>query len=276
MAQTVKQEGSVKRLKILRGSRAGKIGSITKRINQLEQYVEDRKGRRATELLLEYLLKVYGELETVSNEISYICDEYDSRNIFNIEDIRFEVEACAASVVEYLDDRKDDLPASNSSAELEWVKKHASLFGNENGESDSSDSGESEKLKHIESGTIPEDGPPKDEGNNFSDFYATVSAVSHAPFISKFPPPANSSQALDNYQHDGNIAGKTEMLCTGDEIMVENSEGRQECSGGNELNVCCEVKQTNGFAGGVERSKDAGKRSKLLLLSITHKSSINR
>ena len=116
MAQTVKQEGSVKRLKILRGSRAGKIGSITKRINQLEQYVEDRKGRRATELLLEYLLNVYGELETVSNEISDICDECDCKNVFNIEDIRFEVEACAASVVEYLDSRINDPPASKSSA----------------------------------------------------------------------------------------------------------------------------------------------------------------
>ena len=124
MSQTIKQGESVKRLKMLRGSGAGKIGSIIKRINQLKRYGEDRRGRRATKLLLEYLLNVYGELRTESNDIFDICDECDCKNIFNIDDIRSKVKACATSVVEYLDNRINDPPASNSSAELEWVKKH--------------------------------------------------------------------------------------------------------------------------------------------------------
>ena len=69
-----------KRLKILRESRTGKKGSITKRINQLYQYVAEKEGRRATELLLKYLHKVYEELEKVCGEISELSDEYDGLN----------------------------------------------------------------------------------------------------------------------------------------------------------------------------------------------------
>ena len=92
-----------KRLKILRESRTGKKGSITKRINQLYQYVAEKEGRRATELLLKYLHKVYEELEKVCCEISELSDEYDGLN--DLEDIRFEIETCEATVTEYLEEQ---------------------------------------------------------------------------------------------------------------------------------------------------------------------------
>ena len=122
----MEQEELEKRLKLLRGSRTGKKSSITKRINQLQRYVEERQGRRATELLLERLHMVYGELEKVCNEISELCDEYDSKN--NLEDIRFEIETCDATVTEYLEARKNDPPSTSSSIALSWVRKHAAQF----------------------------------------------------------------------------------------------------------------------------------------------------
>ena len=121
------QEELERRLKVLRGSRTGKKSSITKRINQLHKYVEDKQGRRATELLLEFLQKVYGELEKVCEEISELSEEYDSKN--DLEDVRFEVDSCAATVAEYLEATRDDPASSNSSIALSWVKKHAKRFG---------------------------------------------------------------------------------------------------------------------------------------------------
>ena len=122
----MEQEELEKRLKLLRGSRTGKKSSITKRISQLQRYVEERQGRRATELLLERLHMAYGELEKVCNEISELCDEYDSKN--NLEDIRFEIETCDATVTEYLEARKNDPPSTSSSIALSWVRKHAAQF----------------------------------------------------------------------------------------------------------------------------------------------------
>ena len=117
---------NMKRLKVLRGSRTGKKSSVTKRLKQLESYMEQGKGRRATELLMKCLQSVYEELEQVCTEISDLSEDYDELN--NLEDIRFEVETCAASVAEYLERRKDDPASSTSSVALNWVRQHAQQF----------------------------------------------------------------------------------------------------------------------------------------------------
>ena len=99
-------EDTVRRLKKLKGSRTGKKGSITKRINQLEKFVEEKQGRRATQLLVGALETVYRELEEVCEEISNLDEEYDPNN--DIEDVRFQVETCVAIVTQHLEARKED------------------------------------------------------------------------------------------------------------------------------------------------------------------------
>jgi hypothetical protein len=90
-----------RRLKMLRGSRTAKKGSITKRIKKLNSFVAENGGRRATEIMMKALLAVYAELEKVCADISLNTDEDDILN--NLEDIRFEVENCVAMVTEYLE-----------------------------------------------------------------------------------------------------------------------------------------------------------------------------
>ena len=115
-------EDTVRRLKKLKGSRTGKKGSITKRINQLEKFVEEKQGRRATQLLVGALEIVYRELEEVCEEVSNLDEEYDPNN--DIEDVRFQVETCVAMVTQHLEARKEDNGSEGSSVALSWVRKH--------------------------------------------------------------------------------------------------------------------------------------------------------
>ena len=134
-------EDTVRRLKKLKGSRTGKKGSITKRINQLEKFVEEKQGRRATQLLVGALETVYRELEEVCEEISNLEEEEDPN--FDIEDVRFEVQTCVAMVTEYLEARKDDIGSEGSSVALSWVRRHLEEFGRDKEETASRSSGNS-------------------------------------------------------------------------------------------------------------------------------------
>ena len=138
-------ESVVRRLKKLEGSRNGKKGSITKRINQLENFVSERNGRRATQLLVGALETVYRELEEVCEEISNLDEEDDSN--FDIEDIRFDVQTCVAMVTEYLEVRKDDIGSEGSSVALSWVRKHLEEFGWDREETASRSSGNSVRVR---------------------------------------------------------------------------------------------------------------------------------
>ena len=140
-------ESVVRRLKKLEGSRNGKKGSITKRINQLENFVSERNGRRATQLLVGALETVYRELEQVCEEISYLDEDDD----FDIEDILFEVQTCVAMVTQYLEARKDDVASDSSSVALSWVRKHLGQFGEDREETGSRSSGDNV--------SVPEDDP---------------------------------------------------------------------------------------------------------------------
>ena len=109
-------EGMARKLKKLKASRTGKKGSITKRINQLERFVSEKNGRRATQLLVGALQTVFQELVEVCEEISTLDGEDDPNN--EIEDVRFEVESCVAMVVEYLEARREEPRTENSSVAL--------------------------------------------------------------------------------------------------------------------------------------------------------------
>ena len=113
-----------RRLAILRNSRTGKKGVITKRIARLEGMVEAGGcGRRFLREMMERLVVVYQELEQVCTEINdllTLLDEFDELN--DTENVRMNVDECVALVTEHLDSRLDEAPSSTMSARtMSWV-----------------------------------------------------------------------------------------------------------------------------------------------------------
>ena len=256
MAESAEQERVARRLKVLRGSRTGKKGSITKRINQLNKYVEERAGRRATQLLLNCLHQVLAELEKVCTEISELTDDFDSKN--DIEDIRFEVETCDAWVQEYLESRIDDPASSTSSKALAWVRKHAEQFG-KCGESASSESGESEAVKISDLDGTVKDGLSKDVRGRltYSDSRpATPRTLPQIPLTIN-PQPINAPIAVETSRHDSSIVNRMEKLRIGDELLVdENGDGNELSSpGGSSQEHVMEIPDDNYQEGVI---KDSG------------------
>ena len=113
----VTNESRLKRLKYMR---RGKKSSITKRIAQLETYMEDGNKKRMIQILSNCLKNVYGELVLVCEEIDQLApDEYN-----NLEEVRESVETCVAMVAGHLEARAEEGTSSGSIAS-EWVRKHA-------------------------------------------------------------------------------------------------------------------------------------------------------
>ena len=121
-AANQEQEAMERHLRNLKNSRRGKKISITKRIKQLEQLVEQYAGRKRISFLLDALRTVFEELQVLCDEISTLSDDDDVHN--DIEEIRFNVENCIAEVTDHLDARADE-PLTTSSLTSSWVAKHA-------------------------------------------------------------------------------------------------------------------------------------------------------
>ena len=116
--------GARRRLIILRNSRTGKKGAITKRIARLDGMVEAGGcGRRFMREMMEKLVVAYQEFEQVCTEINQLLTLFDEVDELNgIEEVRLNVDECVALVTEHLDSRADEAPSSSSSARtLSWV-----------------------------------------------------------------------------------------------------------------------------------------------------------
>ena len=114
-------------LALLRNSRTGKKGSVTKRIKRIEKHINDKGSRRLIERLVTDLKKVFLELEQVCAEISCIS-EIDENNC--IESYRADLEECEAIVFDYFESRKEDPPSSSGSVTSSWLRKHAEYMEN--------------------------------------------------------------------------------------------------------------------------------------------------
>ena len=79
-------------LKLLKYSRRGKKGSITKRIAQLEKLMEEGGKKKMIRFLVDALDKVYLELEQVCTEIAILTPESEEDEYNDIEDVRLKVE----------------------------------------------------------------------------------------------------------------------------------------------------------------------------------------
>ena len=94
-------ETTDRRLKHLKYMRRGKKAAITKRIAQLETFVNEGSKKRMLQILVDGLQTVQTELISVCDEITERTSDDDEYN--NLEDVRSNVEVCVAMVTAHLE-----------------------------------------------------------------------------------------------------------------------------------------------------------------------------
>ncbi len=157
-----------KMLAKLKASRTGKKGSITKRMNQINQMVDEGGSRRVIAALLGCLKRVFGELNEVCTQISNSSDEVDENNC--IELIRANVDHCIAIAEDNLEARKND-PPSTGSITGTWLENCSRIYDDdvrsEKFGSEGSGSGSKEGILDKESTTLQ-------QGMDHTDTYTNI------------------------------------------------------------------------------------------------------
>ena len=123
-------ENDAKKLELLKRSRTGKKGVITKKINKIGRLVAEEGSRTLCTKLVASLRSVLVELSQVCCEISKISEAVDPLNC--LEQIKDDVETCILETNEYLESRAGD-PDSSGSFTSSWVQKHAQLVSEGSG-----------------------------------------------------------------------------------------------------------------------------------------------
>ena len=106
---------------ILKAKRAAKKGSITRRINEITQLINDNGSRTKVKFLLTALQTVKAEAEKLDEELSMLVADHDE---MWIENERERCDTISGDVQEYIESRKDDAP-STASLTQSWVLEHA-------------------------------------------------------------------------------------------------------------------------------------------------------
>ena len=104
----------------LKNKRAAKKGSITKRINEITQLINDNGSRTKVKFLLKALLKVKEEAQELDSKLASVTSDHDE-TWMEAENER--CDTISADVEEYLEQRKDDAPSTLSLTES-WVQQH--------------------------------------------------------------------------------------------------------------------------------------------------------
>ena len=106
----------------LKRIRAGKKGSITKRIDQLLALIEARGSRTKIKYLLSSMLEVFNATKEVCNELTSLTVDPDQEWF---EEVSMRVDTCAADVRDYIDSRRCDPASTSASMTNSWIEKHA-------------------------------------------------------------------------------------------------------------------------------------------------------
>ncbi len=110
-----------KEVKKLRKQRGAKGESLKRRINEIEQLINNNGSRTKVKALLGFLLVVKKETETLDTKLSDVDEEHDASWI---EVERERCDKAEASVADYLAARVED-PPSTADLTDSWVKMHA-------------------------------------------------------------------------------------------------------------------------------------------------------
>ena len=94
----------------LKRVRAGKKGSVTKRIEQLTRLVSEGGSRTKIKYLFSALEEKYKEVGQLCVKIESLTDEEDT---CWLEEVKMRFDSCAADVYDYLEARKDDPPSTS-------------------------------------------------------------------------------------------------------------------------------------------------------------------
>ena len=105
----------------LKRQRAGKKGSITKRIEQLNRLLSEGGSRTKIKYLHSAMIEVHNATKAICEQINVLMDSDDTDWI---EEVDLNVDTCTAEVNEYLEARKDDAESSVRSFTESWVRKH--------------------------------------------------------------------------------------------------------------------------------------------------------
>ena len=97
----------------LKRQRAGKKGSITKRVNDLTRLVSESGSRTRIRFLHDALLKVHQAVKDTCAELADLTPP-EALDIEWLEKVNYVVESCSSEVHEYLEARKEDSASSTN------------------------------------------------------------------------------------------------------------------------------------------------------------------
>ena len=112
----------------LKRLRAGRKGSITKRIKKLHQLIANNGSRTKIRHLHKALLDVYEDVKDVCSQIAQVTTPTNLDIEWEAK-LRNVIDECSAVVEEYLESRKDDDISTTLSMTESWVKRHSASTG---------------------------------------------------------------------------------------------------------------------------------------------------
>ena len=118
-----KNAGVEEKINSLKRIRAGKKGSITKRVAQLKRIVSEGGSRSKLRYLVTALSEVHKATTTVNNEILQLTGN-DSIDVAWMEDVNFNVDDAVSEVQDYLEARANE-PSSTPSMTESWIRNHS-------------------------------------------------------------------------------------------------------------------------------------------------------
>ena len=92
---------------LLRKQRGGKKGSITKRINQIEEIMKENGSRTRIRSLFDSLLEVRKDAKDINQKLKDLREDTENW----MDDLDFQVDSIKAKIEEYLESRQADPPS---------------------------------------------------------------------------------------------------------------------------------------------------------------------
>ena len=122
-----------RKVDIIKRSLAGKKGSITKRVEQLNTFVAERGSRRKIDFLRRALLDVREATKELFQKLVRVLEEPALHGLEVpesqwMDEINERVDNCVAEIEQYLDDMEERPDSSKESITRSWIKKHTPLL----------------------------------------------------------------------------------------------------------------------------------------------------
>ena len=190
-ARYTQETDTSKQITVLKRKRTGKKMLITKKINQINELVQQRSSRTKISYLRDSLNQVYADLIKENEEFMNLNPCIDEENCQEwILEIQFEIDTCNSTVQEYLDSRKDD-PPSDTQSISSWAKQ---CLNNQ----------------IFQIGEIEDDGNSKE---GFSDLANQMNQLTLEPNATEFKPKETEGVINVGYSNFNNMNQDQDINC---------------------------------------------------------------